>query len=252
MNEFLNYQTLRSYAYSNDKLVKSTARGLVIQFHGCNDTDTFDDDLKGAVLDKNKTHAQKWGEFYAEKGIFYLIPYSTPWNWLYNGTVEFIDDLVSVLLSEYNLNNLPIALSGISMGGQGALSYCYLSMHKSNIVSCATNCPVCDLVEHFKTSNLTRRTILTTFYTRNNILEKLENYSPIHNIDKLPKIKYYLFQCERDVFVDKKINAEAFVKKMKEQGFDVTYHLVANRPHLMLPKETYDLYASYIVDSLIK
>ena len=250
MNEYLSYKTFRNYTYSNDKFCKKPFKGLVVQFHGCGDTDVFNEDINGTVItNNNKTHAQKVGEIYAEQGILYIVPYTTPWNWMDDKTATFVDDLVSVLLEEYGLKDFPIASTGPSMGGLGGLMYTIKSKHQDKIIVCSVNCPVADLVSQFENSDVTRRTILTKFYdSGDKFIETVKAHSPIHNVDKFPKIGYHLFHCDKDTAVPIE-NTERLYNAMKEQGLEVTYHVEPNRGHCQLTKELGGVYRGYVIEA---
>ena len=104
MNKIISYENLRGFAYVNDKIVKKPIKGIVLSFFG----------LGGMTMYRNDFVE---GEFYAEKGILYVVPYNNPWAWMNKQAVSFTDEVIDVLIEEHNLpENIPIISTGESMG----------------------------------------------------------------------------------------------------------------------------------------
>ena len=159
MNKLITYGNLHDFTYSNDKSCKTTIKGIVISFSGLGDADMYFEDTDE-------------GKFYAEKGILYVIPYNNPWAWMNKQTVNYTDEIIDVLVAKYHLrDDIPIVLTGGSMGGQSALVYA--NYIKRTPVACVANCPVCDLVFHYTERPDLPRTLYSAFYHENGSVEEV-------------------------------------------------------------------------------
>lgn len=135
MEKIITIDNIRKFAYVNNKICKQPIRGIVVYFQGLNNRDMYE-------LDPDE------GQFYADQGILYVIPYNNPWAWMNKLAVGYTNEIINVLFRAYGLpENLPIVYSGMSMGGLGALVYTVYAEHKPT--ACIANCPVCDAVYHF-------------------------------------------------------------------------------------------------------
>ena len=76
----MTYDTLRNFAYVNDKICKNRINGIVISFFGLNGCSMFDEDIPDGI-------------FYAEKGILYVVPYNNPWAWMNRQAVDYTDEV---------------------------------------------------------------------------------------------------------------------------------------------------------------
>lgn len=236
MNNIITYESLRNFAYSNDKICRMPVKGIAVEFKGlglssmyCEDTDE--------------------GKMFAEKGIIYIIPYNNPWAWMNRQAVNFTDEIIDVLIRHYKLHDdIPIVASGSSMGGLSALVYAVYANRTP--IACAANCPVCDLPFHYTERPDLPRTLYSAFYSYNMTFdEALETASPVHLADKMPPIKYYIFHCECDSSVDKKMHSDVFVDILRKKH-TVIYHSVPDRDHCDLPANMEALYLNYISDSI--
>ena len=235
MKNIINYENLRSFAYCNDKLIKGKIKGVVIDFFG----------LGGQAMYKEDTNT---GKFLAENNILFFLPYANPWGWMNKQEINLTDTIMDVLFEKYGLDeNTPIVSSGGSMGGLCSLVYSYYA--KRTPVACVSNCPVCDLVYHFTEREDLPRTIYSAFWDEEGDRDEvLAKYSPYHLASKMPKINYTLFHCSKDGAVNIEKHSEKFVNKMKENGHNITYHIVPDRGHCDLGEEATALYYKTIVD----
>lgn len=218
MNKIINYDNLRQFAYSNDKLIKGEINGIVLNFSGCSVYTMYDTD----------THL---GEFYAKHGVIFIIPYYNPWSWMNEPAVNLIDEILDVIFEKYKLTNVPIASTGGSMGGQGAIIY--MARAKRTPEICIANCPNCDLVFGFKNNHNHARTLYSAFhYEDGDILDVIKKYSPMHIVDQLPKnVEYHLFHGDNDEALNYTAHSKRLYEKMKEKGFNVTFTLCKGRNH---------------------
>ena len=237
MEKIITYDTLRSFAYSNDKLCTGPIRGIAISFFG----------LGGATMFGEDTNE---GKFFAEHNIIYLIPYTNPWAWMNRQTAAYTDEIIDILIRQYDLpNDIPIVSTGGSMGGQSALVYMVYAARTP--AACVANCPVCDLPFHFTERPDLPRTLYSAFGTYEGTLqEALESASPYHLTDKMPDSAYYIFHCEEDLAVNKSKHSDRFVKKLEEK-LTVTYYAVPERGHCNLTPEMWQTYNEAILTSIL-
>ena len=89
MEKIINYENLRSFAYSNDKLIKGEIKGIVVDFFGLGGMSMYNDD-SGVALE------------YAEKNILFLVPYYNPWSWMNAQAVAYTDEIIDVLFEKFD------------------------------------------------------------------------------------------------------------------------------------------------------
>ena len=185
MNKVINYENLRSFAYSNDKLIKGDIKAVCLDFFGLGCQAMYHEDTKTGIM-------------MAENNVLFVVPYANPWGWMNRQEIDLTDEILDVLFEKYNLpETTPIASTGGSMGGLCCLAYTYYAKRTPSI--CVANCPVCDLPFHFTERVDLPRTIYSAFYLENGELDEvLMRYSPLHLAEKMPKIKYAIFHCDAD------------------------------------------------------
>lgn len=217
MEKIITYETLRSFAYSNDKLIKGNIKGIVLNFYGLGGMTIYDKD-PGDALE------------YAEKGIIYVIPYYNPWAWMNKQAVSYTDEIISVLCDKYGLgDNVKVVSTGGSMGGLSALVYCVYA--KITPCACVANCPVCDLPYHYTERPDLPRTLYSAFGEYDGDMKSaLESASPLHLVEKMPDINYTIFHCEQDLAVNLEKHSNRFVESMKEKH-NISLNIVPLRGH---------------------
>ena len=232
----IEYENLRNFAYSNDRIVKQPIRGLVLSFFGLGCMDMYSDDPEA-------------GKFFTEKGILYLVPYNNPWAWMNRQAVAYTDALVTCLLRRYTLpDDLPIISTGGSMGGQSALVYMVYAQRTP--IACVANCPVCDMPFHYTERPDLPRTLYSAFFNEPGSMDDaLRAVSPLDLVDKMPDAAYYIFHCEADQAVNQAKHSDRFVEKMRP-GHRVVYHSVPGRGHCDLPDDMRRLYLQYAADAI--
>ncbi|MBE6589440.1 MAG: hypothetical protein E7643_04610 [Ruminococcaceae bacterium] len=234
MEKIITYDTLRSFAYSNDKLIKGEIRGIVLHFSGLSFKDMIDSDPSDA-------------KEYAEKGIVYIVPYFNPWCWMNKSAVALIDEIIDVVCTHYAIVSPRIVSSGVSMGGLCALVYCAYA--KNTPVSCVANCPVCDLPYHFTERPDLPRTLYSAFFEYDGTMEEaLCSASPVHLAPRMPQISYTIFHCEHDLAVNIQKHSERFVEAMRPYG-EVTLIRVPLRSHGDLSAEARVRYRETILSA---
>lgn len=236
MEKFINYDNLRYFAYSNDVICKKPIRGIVMDFWGLGSTGMYHEDTDD-------------GKYYAEQGILFLIPYYNPWAFCNRQTVAYIDEVLDVVINHYGLQDAPLVFTGNSMGGLTALACTVHSAHKA--VACLANCPACDMSNHIFDHPDLPHELYSAFGTYEGTLEEaMLTVSPVHLIDRMPDIPYYVFCGEEDKRVDKKKNSDQFVEKMKKTH-RITYYEIPGMGHCNLPEDMKNLYRKTAADSIL-
>ena len=233
MEKLMTYETLRNFAYCNDKITKTPFRGIVLSFFGLNGRDMYDEDTE-------------LGKLYAEKGILLVVPYNNPWAWMNRQAVAYTDELIDVLMEHYHLpETLPIVSTGGSMGGLSCLVYTVYAGRTPT--ACAANCPVCDLPYHYTERPDLPRTLLSAFGEYSMPLEEaMKTASPLHIVDKMPDIPYYIVHCEADQAVNKQLHSDRFVARLSE-NHRVIYKSVPDRGHCDLTPEAAEELKAFIL-----
>lgn len=237
MEKIMTYETLRSFTYVNDKICKKPIKGIAIDFFGLGSQDMYGTDTPT-------------GEFYAENGIIFMLPYYNPWAWMNDQAAAYTDEIIDVLIEHYGLReDIPIVSTGGSMGGLSALVY--MSKAKRTPVACITNCPVCDAVYHYTERPDLPRTMYSAVYNVEGTLEEaLKTISPFHLAAKMPKVPYHIFHCDNDMAVNLEKHSVAFVEEMKKYGHDIDLEVVPGRGHVELTIDAKRKYAQYVIDAI--
>ncbi len=237
MEKIITYETLRSFAYSNDRLIRGPIRGVVLSFFGLGGAQMFSDDPEEGV-------------YFAGKNILYVVPYTDPWAWMNRQEVGYTDEILDILFAKYGLKDtVPIVSSGGSMGGLACLVYAGYA--KRTPVSCVANCPVCDLVYHYQERPDLPRTLYSAFWNYEGDLNTaLQSASPLHMVKTLPKIPYHLFHCDQDQAVNMEVHSVRFVTAMREAGHDITLDIVPGRGHCDLTDEMRARFREYCVSAV--
>ena len=237
MEKIINYENLRNFAYSNDKLIKGEIKGIVLDFYGLGGMTIHSSDPGDAIE-------------YAQKGIVYIIPYYNPWCWMNRQAVRYVDEIVEVICKKYNLDkSVKVVSTGGSMGGLSALVYCAYA--KITPCSCVTNCPVCDLVYHYTERPDLPRTLYSAFGEYEGTMEDaLKSCSPFHLTDKMPRIPYTIFHCEEDKSVNLEKHSIRFVEEMKKAQHSIALNKVPFRRHCDLSAEARVEYMNTIINSI--
>ena len=252
--EAVNYDNLWDFAFSNDKEIKGEVKGIVMELNHL----YFQEMLIGAQNTMAVyTRSERCAEYinrsykYAEEGIIFVLPYTNPWSWMNDVTVDFCDRILDVLIEKYNLKDPKIVVQGMSMGGGNTLAYCHLTKHK--LCGALSNCGVCDLWYHYSERQDLPRTILSPFGHYDCTLEEaVKTVSPIHNVDRMQRIPYLFFANGGDSAVHKNAHADKMVPLMREKGFDVEYIENSNRGHVDLRPEQWDRYFSWGMECILK
>ena len=128
-----------------------------------------------------------------------------------------------------------------ALGGLAALVYPMFANRE--IAGVVANSPVCNLLEHFHERRDLPRTLLNAFISYPDGLEEgLRSRSPIHRIDAMKRIPYFIVAGGADDQVSKANHADPLVKLMREKNFDITYHEIPTMRHWHI--NDYDVWKS--------
>ena len=223
MKKVIQYNTLRNFAYSNDKICVHPIKGIILNFRGLSN--------KEMIWEDEEVHVR-----FAKHGIIYLVPYYQPWCWMNDQTVAYVEEILDVIMDKYDLrDDIPIVSSGGSMGGLGSIMYTLKA--KRMPVACVANCPVCDLLYLYTESPDLPRTLYHAYWHFEGTMEEaLRANSPLYVASKLPDIDYYIFHCEEDKRVNKEMHSDRFVEEMKKHH-RICYYSDPGRAHCDLSPE---------------
>ena len=239
MEKMINYENLRSYAYSNDKLIQGKIKGIVIDFFGLGCQAMYHEDTNS-------------GKFFAENNVIFINPYTNPWGWMNKDEVRLADEIIDTLCQKYGLgDDVPVVSIGGSMGGLACIVYTMYA--KRTPVGCVANCPVCDLPYHYTERVDLPRTLYSAFYSYDCTLdEALKSCSPLHLAASLPKkTEYTIFHCEKDSLVNIDMHSEKFVNELSKYR-NVGYYKVPDRDHCDLGAENDQKYKEIALSYVLK
>lgn len=237
MEKIINSNNVQMFAHTNEELIKGKINGIMLSFHGLNNTTMINEHAEPEM-------------FCADNGILYVFPYYDPWGWMNVADVKYVDDIIDAIIEKFGLpNEIKIASTGGSMGGLSALVYTKYA--KRTPVCCAANSPVCDLVTHYTERPDLPRTIYHAFSTYEGTLdEAMRSASPLHLVDELPNIPYYIVHGTADAAVNKGLHSDIFVAEMKKAGKDIVYDEVDGMRHCKLDFNHQARFYGFILSNL--
>ncbi|MBE6542207.1 MAG: alpha/beta hydrolase [Ruminococcaceae bacterium] len=224
MNEYINQNTLCYYAQTNEKFIKSNPKGIILEFPGLGGGSCL-----GGV-DNVEDYSSDFAKKCAENGIILAYVFTGPWSWMNEGGVRIADAVVDALCEKYSFNNPTIVARGGSMGGLGALIYSLHSSHK--ITACSAACPCIDVIEAIYAHPNFPRTFISAVagYKDSSLTESLMTLSPMHNIDKMPHIPYFIACCcDDELFSEEEL--DRYVEKMRASGYDIECVKMIGKKH---------------------
>lgn len=238
MEKLITSQNIRNFAYVNENLCKGKIKGIIVRFLGLGLTVMHDTDTDE-------------GKYYAEKNILYVMPYNNPWSWMNKQAVAYTNEIIDVLIQKYNLSeSLPIVYMGGSMGGLSALTYSVYSKYKP--IACVVNCPVCDTIKHLNERNEIPKTLYSALFNYECSFEDaVKSVSPIHLIEKMPKIPYNFFHGNKDIMVSID-HSKTMVAELKKRNYEVTFDIAEGCGHGELTPETKAKFLEYPAKAIEK
>ena len=210
---------IKDIAWVGDGCVKGGIKSVVVSFHGL-----------GAPELKKK--AEPWEQELADLGALVIMPYYGPWSWMNREARAMVDELITRAYREYRLDakEVPLVLTGGSMGGCSALLYARYTPHPLTAVY--ANCPVCDVTYHFRERDDLPRTMYCAFSSyEGEIEERLIEHSPLHQVDHLPDVNYMIVHGGADSAVNKARHSDRMVAAMQARAMRVEYIEVPGMGH---------------------
>lgn len=215
--------TVDQFAYTNRTLFTGKPKAIVLSFHG----------LGGCAL---RSEPKELELFCAEHQLLCVYPYYGPWSWMNREAVRYVDDVVDACITREGLSSdVPVISTGGSMGGLSSLIYTRYSRRTPK--ACFANCPVCDLPYHAtERPDLPRTVYLAFAHYECGLAEALRQHSPLHQVENMPRIPYYIVHGTADASVNKGMHSDRLIAAMREQGHNLVYREIEGMTHCALDK----------------
>ena len=206
----MNLQQLKQTAFIGDAYLRGPIRGIVMVFHGLG---------SAGMKEGLESNELEW----AGRGGLIVFPYTGPWHWSLGPVRAFIDDVIGSVREHYcGGRDVPIVLTGGSLGGHTALIYARYSRHR--LAGCMVNCPVGDVEFSFNERPDVPRTILAAANWKTESLPALfRELSPLHQVEHMPDIPYLIIHGAKDTAVAKAAHSDPLVPKMRARGLKVEF-----------------------------
>lgn len=224
MDKYINKDTVNLYARTNEELIATKVRGIVLEFPGLGGNSCL-----GGLMELG-TYDDEFARKCAANGIVLAYMFCGPWSWMNKGAVKMTDTVVDAIREKYALGSeTPIAVCGGSMGGLGAIIYSVDTKH--TIAACAAACPCCDVLDRFHCKESFARTFIRAVADYDMPMEEaLKTISPMHRIGDMKKIPYFLVNCcDDEVFPEAQL--DEYVEKLKVRGHSVEYRKMPGKKH---------------------
>lgn len=210
-------QWVKDCCWSNMEYISGSVRGVVVSFHGL-----------GAAIRQGGTELDL---ALAEKDILTVVPYYGPWSWMNRISRQFVDELLGRVWKDQALpEDLPLISSGGSMGGCAALLYCRYG--KRVPVAADLLYPVCDTLFHYHERPDLPTSLNCAYYGYAEPWEEvLKEHSPLHQLDKMPRIPYLFIHGCADDRVSKKAHSDAMTAALRQAGHQVEYLEIPGMRH---------------------
>ncbi|HEY8666877.1 MAG TPA: prolyl oligopeptidase family serine peptidase [Tepidisphaeraceae bacterium] len=231
-------QQILETAWIGEKTRRGATRGVIVNFHG----------LGGGAIKRGADHPElEWGH----AGGLVVYPYYGPWSWMNRQARQFVNQLITSVYREYEVEpNVPLIITGGSMGGLSSLLYTRYSPHR--IAACAALAPVCDLKYHFSERPDLPPTIRHAFRGYPEDIETLfAEHSPLQQAAGTPDIPYLLIHGDQDEAVNKSKHSDRFVAAMRGHGKHVEYMEVPGMGHFTdMPYEAVRRHVEFVTEFL--
>lgn len=237
---YINKENLLDYAFLNEDTLKLPVRGICVCFHGYTDA---------TMYEKSPWEA----EYLGKNGIAWVFPYYSVWAWMSENSQIFNEQVLNAVYDRLGVDeNVPLIISGGSMGGMTALNY--LIRGKRRATACALNCAVTDLNRIFEDKRDFRRAMLSAHIEKDGEPgEIFRTYSPVCFAEQLPQIPYFLVYGEADTYFAQ-TQMPPFAELMKKHGLEHTLFLEKGMAHCDLAGhgEVYRQYCDFIIRAVNK
>lgn len=237
--EFISAGNYHCFCNTNEAYVTKPIRAVALEFPGLDGNSCL-----GGQMDAPE-YATPYAKQLGADGILLIYTCPGPWSWMNRGAVRICDLIEDAVIDRYGLPaDIPTVVTGGSMGGLGALIFSVHSRH--NIAACAAACPCYDVLKDLGARSSFPRTFLSAVAAYDMPLEDaLKTISPLHQLEHLPKIPYYIVgDGEDECFpID---GMDDFVAKMKEAGHDVDYRRLPGLGHGAFTPEARDGLTAFV------
>lgn len=231
------------YARTNASMLSARPRAVVLEFPGLGG---------GSCLGGSMDIGPYEGEYaarMAENDVLLVYLFSGPWSWMQKGSIRITDLVVDAIFKKYALDELtPVLVSGGSMGGQGAIMYAARSRHKEKIRAIAAACPCFDLTDCiFSDPIFPRAFVLGAADQQCSLMEALENLSPLHRIDELATVPYFIACDGADQFFDA-TRMKEFADMLSARGASVIFRHMDGLTHGAFTPEVRNEFTSFLIE----
>ena len=224
--------TLHLFAADNHGMLEGPVRGLIMEFPGLDGGSCLGGQTKVGPLTSG------YAGRCARRGLLLVYPFVGPWSWMNDVAVRTVDAIIDAAKEKYSLSaDVPLVNTGGSMGGAGALMYTVEGRHKA--VACAVSGPACDLLsmaEDFPDGVCTVYRAVAHYDMPYE--DAVRRISPLYQLDRMPRIPYFIAHTDADGIVKIEKNAEPMAKGLRARGHDVIYRVVHGRAHCDIGPET--------------
>ena len=228
---------IKNTSWRNEEYLQGNIRGVVVTFQGLNN--------------RYREYAEPLDMALGERGVLVVSPYYGPWSWMNRNARAFVDELVAAVYQCYGLNvDVPLVVSGGSMGGCAALLYCRYGVRKP--AGCDAFSPVCDVVAHFSERPDLPPSFYYAFYGYPEPMDAvLKEHSPLHQAELMPDIPYLFQHGTADDRVNKAVHSDRMVAALRRLGRQVEYVEVPGMKHgLNVPLSAYERRLEFITRCL--
>lgn len=222
--KYINKDTVSYYANTNEEFLKTTVKGIILEFPGLDGGSCIGGTLPCAAYDT------EWTRRFAEKGIVVAYLFPGPWSWGRKGVCRIAEAVAAAIADKYNLGaDFPLAACGGSMGGVGTVMFS--SQTKLKLRAAAIACPCVDARDRLDCHPEFPRTYISAVAGLDMEFEDgLCEISPICCIDKMPEIPYFICSDgEDEVFPEEQ--CDMYVEKLKDAGHDIEYYSQPGKKH---------------------
>lgn len=224
--KYINKLNYNLYCNSNESLLKCRPEAVVLEFPGLGGNSCL-----GGVMDMGEYTGEYASEL-AENGMLLLYMFPGPWSWMNEGSVRITDLVLDAVYDKFGLDcNVPVIPTGGSMGGQGAIIFAAESRYRERIRGIAAACPCYDVPEAVFKLDIFPRTFISAVAGYGCSLDNaLKKISPVHRINELLKVPYYIVCDEADELFDAD-GMQKFASALSGKGAGVTVDVLPGLGH---------------------
>lgn len=243
-SEFINADTVSSYANTNEHLISGKVTAIVVELPGLGGSSC----LGGSINMGNYDSA--FALRCAKNGILLAYMFPGPWSWGNKAAVRMTDSVVSALARKYGLgDDFPLVVCGGSMGGLGSLNYAADTAY--DLAAVVSACPCVDVLDRFSASKSYPRTFISAIACYDMPLQDaLKRISPVERIADMPRVPYFICSdAEDEVFPENQ--CDSYVEKLKAAGHHVTYYQQPGKTHGQFATEVRFQLNTFIINAAL-